>query len=253
MSRRNVVVTGAAGGMGTAVLELLVERDVNVVAVDLDEQAVQSIIDGLGDTKGEMVARSADVSDADAVEGFIQLAVDRWGGLDGLFNIAGIEGELLPMLEATIENYDRVMRVNARSVFLGMKFALPHLIDRGGGAIVSTGSYLAIRGEAACGAYGAAKHAVVGLTRTLAVEVAAQDVRANVVCPGSMDTRMIRGLFPTISDDPAEAEAQIVASIPQKRMAQPDELASTGIWLLLDAPRHLTGQVLMVDGGRAAS
>lgn len=249
---RNLVVTGAAGGMGIEVLRLLAERDANVVCVDLDGQAMAAVIDDLGETRGEFVAVGADVGDEAEVEAYIGLAVDRWGGLDGLFNVAGIEGELLPMTEATIENYDRVMRVNARSVFLGMKFALPHLLERGGGSIVSTGSYLAIRGVPACGPYGASKHAIVGLTKTLALEVAEQNVRANVVCPGSMDTRMIRELYPQISDDPTEAEQTLVAGIPQKRLAQPEELASTGVWLLLDAPAHITGQVLMVDGGLSA-
>lgn len=248
----NVIVTGAAGGMGRAVLEILGRREVNVVCVDREQAAVQAAIDGLPERHGEMLAIAADVGEAQDVERYVRLAVDRFGGLDGLFNIAGTEGALQPFLEATIEDYDKVMRVNARSVFLGMKFALPRLIERGGGAIVSTGSYLAIKGEPACGAYGASKHAIVGLTRTFALEAAPHDVRANVVCPGSMDTRMIRELYPRIAADPAEAEATIVGIIPQKRMARPDELASTGVWLLLDAPSHLTGQVIMVDGGRAA-
>lgn len=249
---RNLIVTGAAGGMGSAVLELLADRDVNVVCVDRDAAAVEAVIERIAPERGEFVAVGADVSEAEDVAGYVKLAVERWGGLDGLFNIAGIEGALQPFLEATIEDYDRVMKVNARSVFLGIKFALPHLIERGGGSIVSTGSYLAIRGEPACGVYGASKHAIVGMTRTLAVEVAQQNVRANVVCPGSMDTRMIKELYPRISDDPAQAEAAVVQAIPQKRMARADELASTGVWLLLDAPEHLTGQVLMVDGGRSA-
>ncbi|MGH2938425.1 MAG: SDR family NAD(P)-dependent oxidoreductase [Solirubrobacterales bacterium] len=250
---RNLVVTGASGGMGREVLRLLAARDVNVVCVDLDEESVQGAIDVLGETRGEFVAHGADVSEESAVEAYISLAVDRWGGLDGLFNMAGIEGELLPMAEATIENYDKVMAVNARGVFLGMMFALPHLLERGGGTIISTGSYLAIRGVAACGPYGASKHAIVGMTKTLAVEVAEQNVRANVVCPGSMDTRMIRELYPSISDDPVEAEAVLTQGIPQKRLAQPEELASTGVWLLLDAPAHMTGQVIMVDGGLSAA
>jgi NAD(P)-dependent dehydrogenase (short-subunit alcohol dehydrogenase family) len=252
MSKQSVIVTGAAGGMGRSVVALLSERDVNVVCVDRDEQAIQSMIDDLGGSRGELVPVAADVSDADSVEAYVQLAIDRWNGIDGLFNIAGTEGALQPFLEATIEDYDLVMRVNARGVFLGIKFVLPHLVARGGGSIVSTGSFLAIRGEPACGAYGASKHAIVGMTRTLALEVAQHNVRANVVCPGSMDTRMIRELYPKISPDPAVAEAAILAKIPQGRMARPDELASTGVWLLLDAPQHLTGQVIMVDGGRSA-
>jgi NAD(P)-dependent dehydrogenase (short-subunit alcohol dehydrogenase family) len=253
MSTKNVIVTGAAGGMGSAVLDLLAQRDVNAICVDLDEGRVADAIDGLGESTGELVPVGADVSEADQVERYVGLAVDRWGGLDGVFNVAGIEGELLPLLDATIEDFDRLWRVNARSVFLSIKFALPHLIARGGGTIVSTGSHLAIRGEPSCGSYGASKHAIVGLTRTLALEVAEANVRANVVCPGSMDTRMIRELYSRISDDPAEAEAALVAAIPQKRCARPSELAATGVWLLLDAPEHLTGQVIQVDGGRSAN
>ena len=252
MSIKNVVVTGAAGGMGAEALKILAARDVNVVAVDLDEARVASTIAELGDTRGEFVAVGADVSDADDVRRFVELAASRWDGLDGIFNIAAIEGDLLPFLECTIEDYDRVMQINARSVFLTIKFALPHLIARGGGAIVNTGSHLATRGEKSCGSYGASKHAVVGLTRTLALEVADKDVRVNVVCPGSMDTRMIRELYPRISDDPAEAEAVLTSAIPQGRFAMPEEVAGTGVWLLLDAPTHLNGQVINVDGGRAA-
>jgi NAD(P)-dependent dehydrogenase (short-subunit alcohol dehydrogenase family) len=253
MAGANVIVTGAAGGMGTEVLRLLASRDVNAVCVDLDESSVANVLSSIGETKGELVPVGADVSKETEVERYVTMAAGRWGGLDGLFNVAGIEGELRTMLEATIENYDRVMAVNARSVFLNMKFALPFLVEQGGGTIVSTGSYLAIRGVPACGPYGASKHAIVGLTKTLALEVAEKNVRVNVVCPGSMDTRMIRELYPTIAEDPADAEAILVSGIPQKRLARPDELAATGVWLLLDAPAHITGQVIMVDGGLSAS
>jgi NAD(P)-dependent dehydrogenase (short-subunit alcohol dehydrogenase family) len=252
MANRNVVVTGAAGGMGSAVVKLLAAREVNAVCVDLDQERVQNVIDGLGDSRGELVAIGADVSDSKGVKAYIELAVERWGGLDGLFNVAGIEGELLPLGEATLDDYDLLMRVNARSVFIGITHALPHLIARGGGAVVNTGSHLAERGEPSGGNYAASKHAVVGLTKTLAVEAAAKNVRANVVCPGAMDTRMIREMFPRISADPAEAEAALVTAIPHGRMGQPLELASTGVWLLLDAPEHLSGQVIHVDGARMA-
>jgi NAD(P)-dependent dehydrogenase (short-subunit alcohol dehydrogenase family) len=251
--QRNLIVTGAAGGMGSEVLKLLAQRNANVVCVDLDESAMAEVIASLGATEGEFVAVGADAADEHAVERYVADAVERWGGLDGLFNIAGTAGDPAMMTDTTIDNYDKVMWSNARTVFINVKFTLPHLIERGGGAIVSTGSYLAVRGSPACGSYGASKHAVVGLTKTLAIEVARQNVRANVVCPGSMDTNMIRELYPAIADDPAEAEAMLLNGIPQGRFAQPQELASTGVWLLLDAPSHLTGQVLMVDGGATAA
>lgn len=253
MSRSNVVITGAGGGMGRAVVEVLAERDVNAICVDLDRRRVQDAIDRAGGGEGELFAHGADVGEATEVKAFIDQAVERWGGLDGVFNMVGIEGEVLRLGEATVDDFDTVMRINARSVFLTMNFAVPHLIERGGGTIVSTGSHLAIRGEPFLASYGASKHAIVGLSRTLAVEGAPHNVRANVVSPGSMDTRMIRELYPRISDDPAEAEALLISGIPHGRFAQPRELAETGVWLLLDAPAHLNGQVIHVDGARAAN
>jgi NAD(P)-dependent dehydrogenase (short-subunit alcohol dehydrogenase family) len=250
---KNVVVTGAAGGMGAATLALLANREVNAVCVDLDQGRVEETIASLGETRGEFVAVGADISEQAHVESYTSVPTERWGGLDGVFNIAGIEGDLMPLADATVEDYDRVMAVNARGVFLSIKAALPHLLARGGGAIVNTGSHLAERGESSGGNYAASKHAIVGLSKTLAVEVAAQNVRVNVVCPGAMDTRMIREMFPRISPDPATAEAALVANIPQGRMGQPSELAQTGVWLLLDAPDHLSGQVIHVDGARMAN
>jgi len=249
---KNVIITGAAGGMGSKVLEVLSRREVNALCVDLDEDRVRKVIDGLGGTVGQLVPYGGDVSEEGVVEAYTADAAARWDGLDGVFHTHGIEGDLNLLVEATTEDFDRVWKVNARSIFFGMKYAVPYLRERGGGSIVSTGSYLAVRGNVACGTYGASKHAIVCLTRTLALEVAEDEINVNVVCPGSMDTRMIRELYPTISDDPAEAEAAIVSVIPQKRLARPEELASTGVWLLLDAPSHLTGQVIMVDGGRFA-
>lgn len=249
---RNVVVTGAAGGMGTQALRLLAKREVNVVCVDINEEGVKQAVEGLGKTPGEFIAVCGDMRDAKDAEAAIGLAVERWGRLDGLFNIAGTAGALQFMAEATVEDYEYTMDTNIRTVFLGMKFALPHLLAGGGGTIVSTGSFLSVRGVPACGAYAASKHAIVGLTKTLALEVAQQKVRANVVCPGSMDTQMITEIYPKISPDLAEAEAAITSQIPSQRLARPEELASTGVWLLLDAPEHLTGQTIVVDGGQSA-
>jgi 3alpha(or 20beta)-hydroxysteroid dehydrogenase len=237
--------------MGSSVLSLLAKRDVNVVCVDLDEGRVAATIAELGETAGAFIPVGADVTDAAAVDAYVNLAVDRWGGIDGLFNVAGIEGDLLPVLDSTIEDFDQVMRVNMRSVFLNVKFALPHLVARGGGSIVSTGSFVGIRGHLSCGSYGASKHAVVGFTRTVALEMAPWNVRANVLNPGIMQTRMAEALW-SRADDPAAVRAALESKIPQGRFAQPRELAETGVWLLLDAPSHLTGQAINVDGARSA-
>jgi NAD(P)-dependent dehydrogenase (short-subunit alcohol dehydrogenase family) len=250
---KNVIVTGAAGGMGIEVLRILAQRDVNVACVDVDESRVSEAIESLGDTEGEFLAFGADVSDEAAVARYVARTVAVFGSLHGIFNVAGIEGELLPVCGSTVENFDRVIAVNARSVFLNMKHGVSHLIAAGGGSVVSTGSYLATRGVPLCGSYGASKHAIVGLTKSFALEVAEQNVRANVVAPGATETRMIRAMFAAISDDTSVAQAAIVGGIPQKRMAQPEEVAAAGIWLLLDAPNHITGQVMRVDGGQSAA
>jgi 3alpha(or 20beta)-hydroxysteroid dehydrogenase len=253
MMTKTVIVTGAAGGMGLEALRLLAQRDVNVVCVDLDQASVLQAIDTIGLTNGRFLAIGADVSDNDAVRHYVTHALEEFGALHGVYNIAGIEGNVVPVTEATVEDFDRVMTVNARSVFLNMKYATPHLVAAGGGSIVSTGSYLATRGYPLCGCYGASKHAVVGITKSFALEVAPQNVRANVVAPGATDTRMMRATFEAMSSDAAVAEAALVAAIPQHRMADAAEVAATGIWLLLDAPAHITGQVLRVDGGLSAA
>jgi NAD(P)-dependent dehydrogenase (short-subunit alcohol dehydrogenase family) len=254
MARRSVIVTGAAGTMGSAAVGALAARGVNLLCVDRDARGLDRVagnITPVGDA--ELVTIAADVADAAQVESFIGEARTRWKNLSGVFNIAGIGGHVAPVTESTDENYDEVMRVNARSVWLSMKYALPLLIESGGGAIVNTGSYLAIRGEPGLAAYAASKHAIVGMTKTVALEYATSNIRANVVCPGSMDTPMIRLMFHAVSpDDLAAGEALTTDKIPQKRLAAPDELASVGTWLLLDAPEHLSGQVLAVDGARSA-
>jgi NAD(P)-dependent dehydrogenase (short-subunit alcohol dehydrogenase family) len=189
---KNVIVNGAAGGMGIEAMRILALRDVNVACVDIDESKVAEAIESLGKTKGKFLAFGADVSDEAAVANYVSKTVEAFGSLHGIFNIAGIEGKLLPVRESTVENFDRVIAVNARSVFLNMKHGVSHLIAAGGGTIVSTGSYLATRGVPLCGSYGASKHAIVGLTKSFALEVAKQNVRANVVAPGATETRMIR-------------------------------------------------------------
>lgn len=249
-----IVLTGAAGAMGTAVVELLAARGVNTLCVDRDPVGLERVVETFSALGADLCPAVADVTSASDVERCVSLAVRRWGGLDGIFNIAAILGPPRPFLDTTMETYDEIMRVNARGVWLGMKYALPALLARGGGSIVNVGSYAAIRGTPNIAAYAASKHAVVGMTKTVAVEYATKNIRANVLCPGSMDTPMMRQMFPIHGGgDAAEGERISLAKIPQRRLARPDELASTGVWLLLDAPEHLSGQVIMIDGARSAS
>jgi NAD(P)-dependent dehydrogenase (short-subunit alcohol dehydrogenase family) len=248
-----VVVTGAGGGMGSAAVRLLAERGANVFAIDRDDDSLGRLEPAVKDGPGEVVTRTADAGDPGHVEEFVAEAARRWGGLDGIFNIAAILGEFAPIAEASNEGFDEVLRVNLKSVWYGMKYAIPHLIARGGGSIVNTGSYLSWHGCELLGPYNAAKHAIVGLTKTAAIEYGKSNIRVNVLCPGSMDTPMnddtAAGFNP---DNPREGLRQLAANTVTGRVARPDEAAAVGIFLLLDAPIQMTGTVVPVDGGYSA-
>ena len=249
----NVIVTGAAGGMGAAAVRLLAARGVNVLAVDRSADGLEKLTEELKSSEAEVVAHPADVGSAEEVKGFCDEAAERFGGLDGIFNIAAILGEFAPIVESSNEGFDEVMRVNCKSVWYGMKYAIPHLIARGGGAIVNTGSYLAWHGCELLGPYNAAKHALVGLTKTAAIEYAKLNIRVNIICPGSMDTQMnvdtAAGFNPA---DPEEALRQLAAGTLTGRVTTPEEAAAVGVFLLLDAPIQMTGTLVPVDGGRSA-
>jgi NAD(P)-dependent dehydrogenase (short-subunit alcohol dehydrogenase family) len=249
---KNVIVTGAAGGMGTCAIRQLAERDVNVLCVDRDEEALRRLEAELPAHKGDIDFCVADVSRLEDVQRYVAQAAARWDGLDGVFHLAGWEGGMVPFLDTDIDMFDVLMQINARSVWYGMKTIVPHLLARGGGSIVNTGSYVASHGTPRTAAYGAAKHAVVGMSRGLAIEHAADDIRVNVLAPGATDTRMIRTLW--ANTDPANPDsgmAKTLSRIPRGKLAPPEEVAQVGVWLLIDAPRHMTGQIIGVDGGRS--
>ena len=249
----NVVVTGAAGGLGTCVVELLVARSVNVLAVDRDAAALERLVSRSRDAVGEVRPLVADVGDEAAVENFMREGATAWAGLDGVFNIAGIVGEIAPLVDSSTAGFEEVMRVNAISVWLTMKYALPHLVARGGGAIVNTGSYAAWHGFERVAPYIASKHAVVGLTKTAALEYGRFNIRVNVLCPASMDTQMNSfteaGLKPKGTEHATPSDAEVAAT---GRISRPEEVAAVGVFLLLDAPVQMTGAIVPVDGGMSA-
>jgi NAD(P)-dependent dehydrogenase (short-subunit alcohol dehydrogenase family) len=240
-----VIVTGAAGGLGSATVEALATRGADVLAVDLDAE-------GLGRLAGDnVVPHPADVTDAASVEGFVRAAVERFGRLDAVFNNAAIEGRIAPITEYPDEEFERVMRVNVRSVWLGMKHALPVLVEAGGGSIVNTASTGGLMGWPEISPYVGSKHAVVGLTRAVALETVGRGIRVNCLCPGPMDTRMIWSIGEAIAPgDRDEQQRMLEATIPLGRLGRPEEVASLATFLLLDCPEYLTGAVLPVDGAQ---
>ena len=180
--------------------------------------------------------------------------VSLLGELSGVYNIAGIEGEFAKSGEASIANYDNVMQVNARSVFLNMLFGIPLLVSRGGGAIVNTGSHLARHGAATLGACCASKHAVMRMTRAAALEYARDGIRVNCVCPSAVDTAMSQRVAEAIDPSDHQAGMQVlIDQAPNARLATADEFAAVGVWLLTEAPPHINGILVPVDGGQAAA
>lgn len=255
MSSANVIVTGASGGMGSAAVHQLLARGANVLAVDRDAKGLERLTHG-GYEKGvaELDTAVADVGSASDVEGFVDRAVGRWGALDGIFNIAGIGTvEFKPLADVSNETYDEVMRVNARSVWLCMKYVLPHLVSRGGGSIVNTGSHLAWHAAPTFSAYTASKHAVIGMTKAVALEYGKYNIRANVVCPSAMDTAMGQEAAEGISpEDPQIGWKVLIDQSANGRVGRAEEAAAVGVWLLLDAPHHVSGILVPVDGAQSA-
>jgi len=253
--RKSYIVTGAGGGVGAAAVRQLFERGVDVLAVDWKPDGLERLRSELpADAYVDFDTVVADVGSASDVEELVSHAVSRWGGIDGIFNIAGIgTTEYKPLADVSTETYDEVMRVNARSVWLTMKYTLPHLVERGGGSIVNTGSHLAWHAAPTFSAYCASKHAVVGMTKAVALEYGQHNVRANILCPSAMDTAMgheaAEGIAP---DDPQVGWQIMIDQSANGRVGHAEETANVGVWLLLDAPEHVSGIIVPVDGAQSA-
>jgi len=250
---KSFIVTGAGGGVGAAAVGQLLERGANVMAVDVDEATLEKTRERNGNADGRLLTQVADVSSEDAVRSYVEDAAASFGRLDGAFNLAGIEGDFQMTGGGSTENYLRVMNINALSVFLNMKYVLPQLQRAGGGAIVNVGSHLAWHGAATLGPYCASKHAVVGLTKAASLEYAEERIRCNIVCPSSIETAMAERVARAINpDDPVAGKQVLIDQAPNMRLATADEVARVGVWLLLDAPEHITGIIIPVDGGQSA-
>lgn len=239
------VVTGAANGFGLAVATRLAGEGAKLVLVDRDAEALKSAAEKLGG-----LAVVADVSKEEEVDGYVAAAVDAYGRIDLFFNNAGIEGRMAPMTELSVADFDRVMAVNTRGVFMGLRAVLAVMKQQSSGAIVNTASMAAIRGAATFSPYVASKHAVAGLTRCAALEGAPYGIRVNGVAPGHIDTRMARDLTAQINpDDPEGVYRNVSASVPYgKRYGTAAEVANLVMWLLSDESEYVSGALHLIDG-----
>ena len=251
LDNKVAIITGGAGGIGLQAGRLFAQEGAKVLLVDLNEDALKEAARTIGSDAVRYCA--ADVARPDHTQRYIQAAVEQFGGVDILLANAGIEGEVQPITDYAIDTFDKVMAVNVRGVWLGLKYAAPEIAKRGGGSIVITSSVAGVRGAAGVSAYIASKHAVIGLMRTAALEMAAKKIRVNTVNPAPVDTRMMRSLEEGFQpDDPGQAKEMMSAMVPLQRYAEPVEVARIMLFLASEESSYCSGGVYMVDGGMTA-
>jgi len=251
---RVALVTGGGNGIGRATAVAFARHGAKVVVVDRDGVGAQATIGIIRQNGGEAIAVTADVTRSEDVKAYVKAALEKYGRIDCFFNNAGIEGKLAPTAEYEEAVFDAVIGVNVKGVFLGLRHVLPEMIRQGSGAVVNTASVAGLVATPGMPAYVASKHAVIGLTKTAAGEVARQGIRVNAVCPGPVDTRMIHALEEQISPaKPAVVGERYQAAIPSGRYATVDEIANMVLFLCSDLASNTTGGQFVVDGGRTAT
>ncbi len=241
---KTALIIGGTTGIGRATAMCFAEAGANVVVAGLgaaDGAETERAVRAAG---REALFIEADVTRESDVAGIVARAVEKFGRIEAAVNNAGIEGRFGPVHEATVEDFDRIIGVNLKGVWLGMKYEIPHMLANGGGAIVNTSSSAGVTGIPNVALYTASKHGVVGLTKAAALELAESKIRVNAVAPGPVDTgllhRMIEGKIPV---------SAIAAQVPMKRVSAPEETARAILWLCSDAASFVTGHTLVVDGG----
>lgn len=246
------LVTGGAAGIGKETAKLFLQEGAKVSIVDINNEDLTAAESELSEF-GEVMSVQADVSVESAVKNYVEKTVAKFGTIDVFFNNAGIEGKVAPIIEQDVNDFDKVLAVNVRGVFLGLKHVMPVMLDNKSGSIINTSSVAGFIGAPGVAPYVTSKHAVIGLTKTAALEVAANGVRVNSVHPSPVNTRMMRSLEAGMSPDNANAakEAQEKA-IPMQRYGESDDIAKLVLFLASDDSTFITGAQYRVDGGMAA-
>ena len=247
------LITGGGGGIGRAAALAFAKAGAKVVVVDRDAAAGEATAGIIKQQGGEAKFVAADVTKSADVANYVKETLDTYGRIDCFFNNAGIEGALAHTADYDEAMFDQVIGINVKGVFLGLRHVLPVLIKQKSGAVVNTASVAGLVATPGMPAYVASKHAVIGLTKTAAGEVAREGVRVNAVCPGPVDTRMIHSLEKMINpNDPDSVGKRYQSVIPSGRYTTPEEIANMVLFLSSDLASNITGAQYVVDGGRTA-
>ena len=248
-----VVVTGAAGGIGSAASVRFASEGAMIVAVDLTASGLAETVASVESFGGSIQAVTADVTKSADVEGYVQQAIGSFGGIDIFFNNAGIEGIVSSLEEYPEDIFEKVLDVNVKGVWLGIRHVADVMRARGGGSIINSASGAGLIGTPELVAYGASKHAVIGITKTAAIELASDNIRVNAVCPGGIDTRMVESI--AAGKFPSNVEAfkkGYEERNPMSRYGTPEEVASLVAFLASDEASYINGSWYSIDGGASA-
>ncbi|QQX76153.1 MULTISPECIES: SDR family NAD(P)-dependent oxidoreductase [Aequorivita] len=245
MKGKTVIITGAASGIGKATAALFAKQGANVVISDIQEEEGKATMESIVANGGKASFFKTDVASPEEMEALVNFAVKTYGGLDIAVNNAGIGGELNPIAEMSLEGWQKVININLNSLFYGMKYQIAAMLKSGGGSIVNISSILGAVGFGGSAGYSAAKHGVVGLTQTAALEYSAQNIRINAVGPGFIETPLLNVLD-------AEMKEQLVALHPIGRLGRSEEVAELVLWLGSDKSSFVSGSYYPIDGGYLA-
>lgn len=239
------IVTGGSSGMGRAAALAFAREGANVVVADTNVQDGEETVRRFKDSGAEALFVPADVSQATAVEALVNTTIATYGRLDYAFNNAGINEEHGPLTDCTEAEWDRIISINLKGIWLCMKYEIPQMLKLGRGVIVNTASVVGLTGGRGFPAYVASKHGIIGLTKAAALDYGKQGIRVNAVCPGTIYTSMYER---RVGNDP-ETTARIISEIPLQRLGQPEDIAEAVIWLCSEGASFVTGHSLVVDGG----